>query len=317
MRHKRKTPAITIAYKFWARPLGEIPACVWMIQRDQQALWARLVALYRETAREAREQSFVSEAKKAHWMAFQNRCRVEASKSPLYWSFRRDVLNRFEASLRQKQSVESHHMHKLDDSFESARPPIGYDGVVDAFGGTYHGAHYEQSGLAGIAQIAQALRTITDHAWRIIHAAATHARSAAVRRTDDGYYYTTIPLFDDDGKQLLDADGDPQVQRVRRWSRTVAARTIRRRVQGVIARAQAGTRVMLAARPLYDLLRAIGIVDSDPTQCITAGCGEQQINATGLLWLAGCSREEESASIAQAQAFADGGIDGLQAALRG
>jgi hypothetical protein len=190
---------------------------------------------------------------------------------------------------------------------------IGDDGVFDAFGGSYYGYHYEAAGLNGLHRIQRALNHITQDAWDAIHRAAHNVREAGRRRTEDGYYDQWIELLDDDGEPVLDDDGEPKRTCVRRWSRIVAARKTQQRVEKEIAQAQAAVRTMLAARPLYDLMRETGIVTTEPEQCITAGCGARHINATGLRWLID-QREDTPTTIGQAQAFVVGGIESLRAA---
>lgn len=183
-------------------------------------------------------------------------------------------------------------LHTAMAALDSARRSgydrtFGFDGVVDALGGTYFSPHYESRGLVGLATLRESLSEITMDAWKFVHSS---------RR---------------------EADADPWVAAHSRDERAIArARAAKRK--WVYANVRAAVRVMLAARPVYDLLAAAGLLDSSRADStILAGCNEHHIHLTGLRWLAGHPRDDGEVTLEQARAIAEGAPFSIITAERG
>ncbi len=58
--------------------------------------------------------------------------------------------------------------------------PFGFDGVADAFGGTYYGSRYQEEHLAGVVRILIAANTIREDVWKCIHSGHRRARDPDV-----------------------------------------------------------------------------------------------------------------------------------------
>ena len=60
---------------------------------------------------------------------------------------------------------------QLDHARTSSQITIGTEGFIDAFCGQYRPHQYEQHGLSGLVDLANALRAIRKHAWHVAHQA--------------------------------------------------------------------------------------------------------------------------------------------------
>lgn len=193
---------------------------------------------------------------------------------------------------------------------------IGYDGISDAIGGTYFGGHYEARGLAGLADLGRALRTITQHAWTLVHGASDRVRA----QVDQGYaadwiveyrhgslwipvttrHYGIVRRFGSHRGAAIVAGRIKMGGRVRPGEALLCERRDR-----VYEEARAAVRTMLAARRVWDLLVAAGVEEAIE-YTIPQGTSGGRVLLTGLLWLAGAAREQAPATIEQAIRFADG-----------
>lgn len=64
------------------------------------------------------------------------------------------------------------------DEHRTAAGGLGYDGVVDAFGGSYRSYRYEERGLAGLVALVAAADKIAHATWVYIHRANTRYSKA-------------------------------------------------------------------------------------------------------------------------------------------
>lgn len=191
-------------------------------------------------------------------------------------------------------------VHKVFSALDSVRHGtgirVGYDGVTDAFGGPYFGAHYENLGLPGVVMLLTAQERITRHAWDVIHSATKW-----------------LPKFEKNGWLVECRDGTILSKvRTLRGAKMVASRrggTVRYTADVIERshdRARVAVRVMLAARDTWDVLVETGVVSKFAWNHIPMGCRNGLLLATGLHWLAGQASEDTPVTVEQAKRFADG-----------
>lgn len=85
-------------YKYWARPMGELPEQYWHVARKMQALWNALV-----DGREAVQGATTGldgEEKKARWAAWNLQVRQIIAESDLNWECQAEILDRFNVASR-------------------------------------------------------------------------------------------------------------------------------------------------------------------------------------------------------------------------
>jgi len=94
---KREWPVIV--YKFWARPLGDVPEELWSLAREMNNLWNALLDARAST----RDQAALvndKEQKKAIWNAFWVAAQQHARRTNLNWEIKEEVFGRFIAASR-------------------------------------------------------------------------------------------------------------------------------------------------------------------------------------------------------------------------
>lgn len=84
----------------------------------------------------------------------------------------------------------------LDAARTMTERRIGYDGISDAFGGSYYGKGYESCGLRGAVQLLNGLAKVTDDAWHIIHSAMKTKRSDELVRSAVAVMLAARPAYD-------------------------------------------------------------------------------------------------------------------------
>jgi hypothetical protein len=190
---------------------------------------------------------------------------------------------------------------------------IGYDGMCDAFGGSYSGQRYESAGAAGLCSLARAVSSICFGAWDAVHDAAGHIRAASIEddgaRAEAGTMYWSV--------RCAGRDDMPHVShRGAAWRATRYGGAIERRINGARlaqilrnrenrARAQsrAAVRVALACHAAFEALAATGIIEYRPHSHI---CGQHKglLSIQGLGWIAGKTEDHGWCSIDEARQYA-------------
>ena len=91
---ERKRDWPVIVYKFWARPLGDMPEELWKIAHEINNVWNTLVDL-RAGARDQTMAPKDKEQKKAIWKAFWLEARDRVKASQLNWEIKGEIFDRF------------------------------------------------------------------------------------------------------------------------------------------------------------------------------------------------------------------------------
>jgi hypothetical protein len=73
---------------------------------------------------------------------------------------------------------------------------LGYDGNVDAWGGTYFPPTYEREGLAGVVRLLGGAQAVRHDAWEAIHSASKRPDGAARARCALRTSFALHPLFE-------------------------------------------------------------------------------------------------------------------------
>lgn len=177
--------------------------------------------------------------------------------------------------------------------------------------------------LAGLVNLRDDLYDITERAWTCIHAAQDSMRVQVARVSGEGW----IAEYQYQGRWHLCSEGygDHAVARPRRDADRVAAHyhgarvrptdDVRKDLAGeVVEKVRVAVATLLAARPLFDVLKGIGIIDRDAKDSSGAGHDGKHLHATGLRWLAG-AKEDRRVTVIAAHAFVEGaGLDVFLAA---
>ena len=96
---ERKRDWPVIVYKFWARPLGDIPQELWNIAHEMNNVWNSLVQL-RTVAADQSMTVKEKEQKKAVWNSFWLQARDCTKASQLNWDIKGDLFDRFASASR-------------------------------------------------------------------------------------------------------------------------------------------------------------------------------------------------------------------------
>jgi hypothetical protein len=85
-------------YKFWVRPLGELPEQLWTQARDMNQLWNELLELRQRAQQEAG--ALRGDEKKERWIRFNIDAKALVKASPINWECKSAVFDRFNAAAR-------------------------------------------------------------------------------------------------------------------------------------------------------------------------------------------------------------------------
>jgi hypothetical protein len=181
--------------------------------------------------------------------------------------------------------------------------------VADAFGGSYFGPWYEDRGLAGLADLREAVRSIADDAWHCVHKASdklSRAWSIPDPRT------LLVAVLPDGSKRTGSSDRGTRWIATRHGGRT---RLVADRAAGRQAREQEVARLVTSLRaalllvePLTEARVALvdaGIDDAPIGQVICDLCPDGTVAQTGWGWLAGESHDRK-VSVAEALSILEG-----------
>ncbi len=95
----RKRPEYRVrTYKYWSRPLGELPEALWRLAHQMRETWNSLVVAWEETAELAR--TLATDEQKAVWVTHRELCRRIVAESDLNWECGPEILERFENDCR-------------------------------------------------------------------------------------------------------------------------------------------------------------------------------------------------------------------------
>lgn len=96
---KRKRDWPVIVYKFWVRPIGDIPQELWKLAHGMNDLWNTLVEK-RSMARDGAAGVEDKETKREIWKSFWAEAAKHVGKADLNWEIKGEVLDRFTAASR-------------------------------------------------------------------------------------------------------------------------------------------------------------------------------------------------------------------------
>ena len=68
-------------------------------------------------------------------------------------------------------------IEEVDRLRSNRRYPFGYNGLYDAFGGTYSAERYEQQGLPGLIAVSCGLDMIAEDVWKVFHEKCINAKN--------------------------------------------------------------------------------------------------------------------------------------------
>jgi hypothetical protein len=96
---RRKRPEYRVrSYKYWARPLGELPETFWRLAHTMRETWNSIVEAWEKTAESAR--TLPKDEQKAVWTTHRETCRRIVAESGLNWECGPEILERFETACR-------------------------------------------------------------------------------------------------------------------------------------------------------------------------------------------------------------------------
>lgn len=111
---ERKRDWPVIVYKFWARPIGDVPEEFWNLARGINNLWNSLLEI-RAIARDRTAAEKDNEQKKANWQSFWVEARNHVRNSELNWEIKGEVFDRFVTASRRvaKEQLDLKPHHSL------------------------------------------------------------------------------------------------------------------------------------------------------------------------------------------------------------
>lgn len=111
MRERKRDWPVTV-YKFWARPIGEVPEELWSLAHGINNLWNALLEA-RVVARDRAAAVNDKEEKKAMWKSFWVEAREHVRSARLNWEIKEEVFDRFIAmgrrAAKERLDMKPHH----------------------------------------------------------------------------------------------------------------------------------------------------------------------------------------------------------------
>src|SRR5690242_10503133 len=94
---KRKRPEYRVrSYKYWARPLRDLPETFWQIAHQMQETWNSLVAAWEKTTELA--PTLANDEQRTVWQTHRETCRRIIAESGLNWECGPAILERFQTA---------------------------------------------------------------------------------------------------------------------------------------------------------------------------------------------------------------------------